>query len=303
MNLRTVLIATLLLQPSVFFAETVTEIYPGKRIRYEQISQKSNLFFKVYLNTIIDNNLSFKIIQFDRQKILEKPIFEKVEVVRNKNDQNDAGRRTIKLGETITGDLEERENLLEIGPIASHQFGCLQKIFETDENGILVDRQQIIISLYDDLKHKESELVFSSPEHGRSILKLTRTDLYSLFDVEFKHYKRSHPESLVLDAVWDKKNFTPGQIAEITLSVKNTAKTEKPGDTFLVLGRSMSRWPWLDGKMFYFGNFTPGVEKKITRLFKIPDGIPPGAYYLRIGLRDYSGEKLQIPIVLQIIGA
>ncbi len=243
MNLRTLFIAALLLHPSVLFAENVIEIYPGKRIRHEQVSQKSNLFFKVELNSIIDNNLSFAITQFDRQIIFEKPIYEKAEVVRDKDDQNDAGRRTVILGETITGDIEERENLLEIGPIVSEQFECLQEIFETNENGVLIDRQQIIISLYDDLKHKESELVFSNPKHGSGTLKLTHMNVYNLFNVEFKNYKRSHPESLAFAAAWDKDRFTPNQIAQLTLSVKSVAETEKSGDTFLVLGRSMSRWP------------------------------------------------------------
>ena len=90
-----------------------------------------------------------------------------------------------------------------------------------------------------------------------------------------------------------------GDTAKLYLTVKNEGEQ---GNIYRILARSISRWHWLDGKMYYVGDLKPGEEKQLVRIFRIPENVEAGKYYLRIGFNDHSGLKPQLPLTIQIQG-
>jgi hypothetical protein len=279
------------------FSEYEQEIYPGKLIRFETISKKSNPFIKVKLNGIIDSKIAFEFRQWDHQFFEEKPIYEKMLVLKNSKDVNNPGIRRFVHGEFIEGPIVERTESVDLGPLVFEDFKYLGSIATTDRNGILRDARQILFSRFDYLKQRSIALQFASVKHGNYDLELTRSDLYELLEMDYDKPKRSHPQNLTYEATWYGASFSPGTTAGLSIVVRNSGSS---GEVSLVLARSMSRWSWLDGKMFYFGTLLPGQEKHFVRLFQIPEDIEEGTYYLRVGLRDYSGTKLQLPLVMNV---
>ena len=106
----------------VCYSEQITEIYPGSLINRELIAVHSNPFIVVTFIGTMNGQLAFEFEEFDRRVFEERAIYEKLKVVRQKGDPNDPGLRQHVPGETITGEIEKREEIIKIGPVARKNF-------------------------------------------------------------------------------------------------------------------------------------------------------------------------------------
>ena len=276
----------------------VTEIYPGSLLKKELTAIHSNPFIKVRFWGILDGELAFEFKEFDRLIFEEKPIFEKLKVVREKDDFNDSGQQELIPGETIMGQPEIREEIIELGPLVQENFRYFDVIYRTDNNGILVDREQVILGQFENLRDQSVRIQFKSDTVKIPELELTRKELYSQFGIRYDIVKKSHPENLKFEARWNKSSYAPGEVAELDIIVENSGNPEE--NIFRLLARSISRWPWLDGKMYYLGDLKAGEKKQLLRIFRIPINIPHGFYCMRIGFNDHSGAKPQLPLTIEI---
>ena len=143
---------------------------------------------------------------------------------------------------------------------------------------------------FDDLKKQSAKILFSNSDGESLELELTRREVYEYLEIMFGRLERSYPSGLEFDVRWDRAKYNRGDIGKATVRVRNSGSE---GNILRVLGRSTSRWPWLDGKMYYFGDLKPDEEKVRERLFAFPRDAAPGVYYLRIGFSEHSGVKPQ----------
>ena len=277
--------------------EQITEIYPGSLIKRELVAVHSNPFVVVSFFGILDGRLSFAFKAFDRRVFEETPVYEKLKVVREREDLNDSGLRSLVPGEYITGAVEKREEIEKIGPVSFENFQYFGVTSRTDRKGILVDDQQVVLSQFENLRRLSVLIKFESKEYGVLELNLSRSELYDELGIHYGTTQKSHPENLKFEANWGSNLYTPGSTAKLFLTVANTGDV---GDIYRVLARSISRWHWLDGKMYYIGDLKPGEEKQLMRILRIPDNVLPGTYYLRIGFNDHSGSKPQLPLTIDI---
>ena len=277
--------------------EQITEIYRGSLIKRELIEVNSNPFITVSFLGTLDGQLAFIFKEFDRLVFHEKPIYEKLKVVREKGDFNDTGLRRLVPGEYIVGDLEQREEIKEVGPISLKQFQYFDVTSRTNTDGILLDDQQMILAQFENLRERSVAIKFESEEQEILELELTRNELNEKLGIHYGTAQRSHPDNLKFEANWKNGYYAPGDVANLYLTAKNGGIQ---GDVYRILARSISRWHWLDGKMFYVGDLKPGEEKQLMRIFRIPEDIEEGRYWLRIGFNDHSGGKPQLSLTIEI---
>ena len=280
------------------YAEQVTDVYPGSLLKKELTAIHSNPFVRVSFWGLRDGELAFEFKEFDRLIFEEKPVYEKLKVVREKGDLNDSGQRDLIPGEYIVGPTEKREEIREIGPVALESFRYFGVITRTDSNGILVDSQQVILAQFENLREQSARIQFKSETHEPLELELTRRELYSKLGIRYDIIKKSHPENLKFEARWDQTSYAPGDSAELDIMVENSGKNSE--NIFRLLARSVSRWPWLDGKMYYIGDLKPGEKKQLMRIFRIPKDAQLGLFCMRIGFNDHSGAKPQLPLTIEI---
>ncbi len=278
-------------------AETMVQIYPGKLLRTERLSSEQSRYLEAKFIGIRDNNLAFEILEFERVLITELPIYEKVKVTRQRNNNDDRGVREPIAGEFIEGEPEEREEIHDVGPASNVAFTVLDHPYTANENGIVIDTDQIILEQFEDRKVRGLSLMFANAELGLCVTELSRTELYEHFGIDFSSTRPSHPEHISLQGEWDRESYAPGDTARLTVHVGNTSASL---GIYRVLGMSMSRWPWLDSRIFYVGNVQPSLTQTFTRIFRVPGTASAGRYYLRVGFNDYSGSKPQLPLSIVV---
>lgn len=301
--IRRVLPALLLIAAAAQ-ANDVEEIYRGRLVRSEEISRQSNPFLRGRFLGMIDNRLAFQITQYDRVEIFSRPIYEKVIVRRQANNPNDAGFRTVIPNEFVEGEPVRREEVAELEPIANVPFRYKGNATEeaeyqvrSNQNGVLLDVNEAIMSQFEDLRNASTVILFQTESLGSCQVELTRADFNEKLGIHYEYRKASQPQNLKAFAEWDKAIYQPGDTAVLTLHLKNQGSE---GEVVRLLSRSMSRWDWLDGKMFYLGDIAPGDQKSFSRQFKVPANAATGTYYLRAGFNDISGAKPQLPLTLRV---
>jgi hypothetical protein len=291
--------AVALLAASGLSAKQVTEEYPGELLREEVLETKVlGRHLRVDFVGLQEGDLTFRIHGLEEQSVRYRPIHQKILISRQADDANDRGERFVVPGEVVATNPEQRNETLDMGPVADAEFDIRGTLFRTDGQGILRDRQQVLLAAFDDLRFEGLDVALHTDTFGEGRLVLTREQLRAAFDVHFRYRGQSHPDRLQAVAEWDRDQYAPGDIARLKLTVSNTGEQ---GDVLLVLGgRSISRWPWLDGKMFYLGKLPPGEQRVLSRRFTVPADAAAGRYYLRLGFNDYSGRKPQVPVSLAI---
>lgn len=291
---RALVIMICLVQLSGVDAATIEEFYPGNVLRTEVLQRDSHHYIEAKVVGFRDGVLAMKIEQFDRQVIRERDIHEKVRIVRT--DDSTRGTREIIADQVIAGNSREREERILVGPVRNTEFQYLGGRAVTDDDGILRDHDQAILSLFEQRRSKVARLQFASPDAGICEFELTRNKLDELLGITFDHRSgRSCPSKLELSSQWDKPFYRPGDRARLTVTAQHNEQTCNVAQ---LQGLSMSRSTWLDGKMYYFGDILAGTPRSFTRVFFIPKDAPEGVYYQRIGLRDYSGAKPQLSVQL-----
>jgi hypothetical protein len=294
-NIVIVLLATSTLTAS---AREVREIFRGKKLSEEQLGTKTTeRFMDAWFSGVIDGDLTFLVTVKERRVTSIRPIYEKVRITRENSDPTDSGVREVLVGQTVKGDVEERQRVVDLGPVKYTAFSYLGTTQRTDVNGLLTDKEQTILKQFDNLDFDQLS-VEATAKSGTIQLKLTRERLYEKYDVQFGFKGQTTPVNLKTTAEWDRSQYAAGDAATLVVTAENAGES---GDLVLLRGgRSVSRWDWLDGQMFYFGHLAPNDKRTFVRQFIIPKDAKPGYYHLRVGFSERSGEKPQLPLYIRV---
>jgi hypothetical protein len=77
----------------------------------------------------------------------------------------------------------------------------------------------------------------------------------------------------------------PGDVVKVTVTASNDGSRQISS----LMGRTFSREPWANGRMFYFGGLKPGEKRSFTRLFTVPADIAAEACFVTVGFWDLLG--------------
>ena len=277
--------------------ELSREEYRGKKIREVEVSRQNNPYILATFLGAEEGLLMFELHQYDRLEIFSKAIYEKIIVISQKDDPNDPGIRELVPNEFIQGTPHLRVEKADLGPIADTTFALNGQRLTTDAHGILFDNEEWVLSKFEDLKTKSIPILFTNPERGSAEFELTRSEFNSKLGISYTYTAPSHARGLRSKAEWDKESYVAGDTAVLKVTIGNV---DRSGSIYRLLARSMSRWTWLDGKMFYFGDVESGERMTFKRTFHIPRDVHSGTYYQRVGFNDISGEKPQLSVTLEV---
>ncbi|MFM1548279.1 MAG: hypothetical protein ACKJSG_02690 [Lentisphaeria bacterium] len=293
-----ILVSGLGMVPAISAAE-VSQAYRGDLLHKEHVATESNPFITAEFLGLREGNLAFLFRRMDLQVIRERPIYQKVMVTRNDDDMQSSGIRIVVPGETLEGPIESRQQRAELGllPDASVQFEGISA--RTNRNGVFIDNDQTVLAIFDDLKVNRHAFTITNLRHGNCEVELTRLEMYKKLDIDYDETRSSHADQLVGEVEWNRSSYRAGDVAVLSLKVTNGSKD---GEIYRLLGRTVSRWPWLDGKMFYIGDLGPGESRVASRRLVVPEDLPEdlAVLYLRIGFNDLTGGKPQVPATVHL---
>ena len=293
------LVSSLGMAPATWAAE-VSQAYRGDFLRNERVATENNPFIAAEFIGLRESNLAFLFRRMDLQVIRERPIYQKVMVTRNDDDMQSPGIRIVVPGETLEGPVESRQERVELGLLADAfvQFDGISG--RTNRDGVFIDSDQTILAIFDNLKVNRHTFTIANLRHGTCKIELTRLEMNEKLGINYANTRSSHADDqLVGEVEWDRSNYRAGDVAVLSLKVTNDSKA---GGIYRLLGRSVSRWPWLDGKMFYIGDLEPTESRVVSRHLVVPDDLPEdlAVLYLRIGFCDLTGGKPQGPAIVRL---
>ncbi len=293
-----ILVSSLGMVPAIWAAE-VSQAYRGDLLGKERVATESNPFINAEFIGLREGNLAFLFRRMDLQVILERPIYQKVMVTRNDDDMQSTGIRIVVPGETLEGPVESRQENVELGLLAdaSVQFDGMSG--RTNREGVFIDSDQTILAIFDNLKVNRHTFIITNLRHGNCKVELTRLEMYAKLDIDYDETRSSHADQLVGEVEWDRSSYRAGDVAVFSLKVTNGSKAE---GIYRLLGRTVSRWPWLDGKMLYIGDLEPAESRVVFRRLIVPDDLPDdlAVLHLRIGFNDLTGGKPQLPAIVRL---
>ncbi len=283
-------------------AAEVTQFYPGKLLRKEVVTRETSVLPEVTLSGCEKSVLALLFTWREREVIIEKPFYEKVALITDDRNPHDPGIHEVLTGEYIAGKLEQRETIAEKGPIIGQDMSYLGVQGTTDALGKLTDDRQVIMQLFDDLWLRHTPVRFYSPGKSPEIitLEITRAQFNEKMGLNYPAAEKSHAKKLDLGVKWERSAYRPGETGKATITATNLGSD---GKIVRIQARSMSRWPWLEGKQFYLGDLGPQEEKSFFRYFHIPEDVPAGDYYLRFGVNEHNGAKPQISSKITVINS
>ena len=123
--------------------------------------------------------------------------------------------------------------------------------------------------------------------------------MYAKLDRNYDETRSSHADQVVGEVEWNRSSYRAGDVAVLSLKVTNVSKAD---GIYRLLGRTVSRWPWLDGKMLYIGDLEPAESRVVSRRLVVPEDLPEdlAALHLRIGFNDLTGGKPQLPAIVRL---
>lgn len=280
-------------------AGTLIEEYRGDLIERKALGTESYPYIKPQFVGLQKGNIAFVLQRMDLRVISEQPIYQKIVVTRDSGDMKEVGHRQLVRGEVVKGPVEAREEIITLGPLPRQRIRYDDVTVETDDNGMFIDVDQEILSKFDDLTITRHKFTIHNLKYGDCEVVLTRRDLNEKFGINYEVRETSDVRRLAKTATWDRTSYRRGDVAELTVTLTNEGDT---GGVYRLLGRSVSRWRWLDGKMFYAGDLGPGETLTMVRKFIVPETLPDGLKTLqfRIGFHDLGGAKPQLPVTVSV---
>ena len=293
-----ILVSSLGMVPAIWVASR-TDIYRGDPLDKERVATESNPFIAAEFIGLREGNLAFLFRRMDLQVIRERSIYQKVMVTREDDDMQSPGIRIVVPGETLEGPVELRQELVEVGLLAgaSVQFDGMSG--RTNREGVFIDSDQTILAIFDNLKVNRHTFIITNLRHGNCKVELTRLEMYAKLDIDYDETRSSHADQLVGEVEWDRSSYRAGDVAVLSLKVTNGSEAD---GIYRLLGRTVSRWPWLDGKMLYIGDLEPAESRVVSRRLVVPDDLPAdlAVLHLRIGFNDLDLGKPQVRATVRL---
>jgi hypothetical protein len=156
----------------------------------------------------------------------------------------------------------------------------------TDKDGRVVDAHQRLLAPFDQIAHNSTEIVVTHAAMGEKKIVITRDllkkptsiqkavaedappayDVLESLGLDFTQLRQNGKDGLVISYKVP-ESVKAGETVKITIDIANHGTL--PIGTVLI--RAFSREPWLNGKMFYFGNIQPGKKVSFMRLVTLPE--------------------------------
>ena len=189
-------------------------------------------------------------------------------------------------GELMAGERFTKSEVIDQGPFANETFRIDGIDCTTDKDGRVVDAHQRLLAPFDQLAHNSSEITVIHAAMGEKKIVITRDllkkptaiqkavaedappayDVLESLGLDFTQLRQNGKDGLVISYKVP-ESVKAGETVKITIDIANHGTL--PIGTVLI--RAFSREPWLNGKMFYFGNIAPGKKASFTREAVVPD--------------------------------
>ena len=186
----------------------------------------------------------------------------------------------------MAGERFTKSEVIDQGPFANETFRIDGIDCTTDKDGRVVDAHQRLLAPFDQLAHNSSEITVIHAAMGEKKIVITRDllkkptaiqkavaedappayDVLESLGLDFTQLRQNGKEGLVISYKVP-ESVKAGETVKITIDIANHGT--QPIGTVLI--RAFSREPWLNGKMFYFGNIAPGTKASFTREAVVPD--------------------------------
>ena len=189
-------------------------------------------------------------------------------------------------GELMPGERGTKTETID-GPVfANETFTIEGSEYTTDKNGCLKDLHQKMLGPFDDISRNSYDINIKHAKLGdkkiiitRDLLKKPTTvqkavaedappvyDILASLGLDFTQLRQNGKDGLAISYKVP-ESVKAGQQVAITIDIANHGML--PIGTVLI--RTFSREPWLNGKLFYFGNIAPGKTATFMREFTVPD--------------------------------
>ncbi|NMA20605.1 MAG: hypothetical protein GX927_08495 [Lentisphaerae bacterium] len=313
-----VLLAFMLLHPLA-----AQEKCRGNFLRTEIRKTETREQYDCALKTV---TTSFPCLHFKRQMHFtyhETRIYEALERIVTEGDSNapkTTGSSQYRLlpGEFWEGESSVRTEIKEAGPFVNETFLINGKAMQTDAEGnIFADTQSglDILEFFDNLNTRQLDLEIEHVMLGTRKLTLFRTmprraktdeknldedttnDILVAFNLDF-YQRMTEPErqKLKVEYFLNTPEIEPGKPFTMIIKVSNQGAR----DTSCLIGRTFSREPWLNGKLFYFGAIAPGATQIFSRTFQPDAGLKVDRCFAALAFSDSWGELPQHQLNLKI---
>lgn len=287
----------------IAFAEGVKR--RGKYVRTDVVDTEKTEVFAVRLKKCEGAFLQFEFRKRLKLKLHEVRMYETIEEIVHLNNGGDGITPTasseyrIILGEFMEGEHSERIEYKDDGPLKLEAFKLNDQTYSTDINGIWIDDDQTVLSMFDDLRSKPVELVFSHQKYGTANIILSRNiiareaevmpgveapeqgDVLEKLGMNFTQLRQSVSDGLSVNVIAPSL-ARPGEIVPVTVEVKNSGLRSCSN----LIGRSFSSVSGMEGKLFYYGVVLPGQTRTFSRLMTVQPGA--GICFCRVGF--WSGQ-------------
>jgi hypothetical protein len=166
---------------------------------------------------------------------------------------------------------------------------------KTGPAGIYVDREGLILRPFDDLSCNAAQFALSHKKFGELLLPITREELLAALQVNRLQPKRTATDGVIVE-VECPAAIRSGTQFEIGLTVTNRG----PRPAGRVLGRTISRHTWLNGRVFYIGTLSAGQKQSFRRRFRVPERLAGDNVYGTLGVWNILGPMPGKNVLLSI---
>ena len=288
--------------------------------------KKGNLVKKLKICLVLSKATgqpSFQLLMQDEQEVIETRVYEALirKAVNNENRGPGSYEYRLLPGECVYGEESVRTVQLPPKPLANTSVRINAMEFVTDEEGIVQDsdmRLRILDSL-DTLRRRTMDFIVEVPGMPSQLYTVFRTmpqrrdydeklldepaeqDILQCYHLNFRQ-SLMQPEQNELECSVESEQISgllrTGEWFPITVVVANHGTRQ----TSCLLGRTFSRIPGLNGKLFYFGAIAPGSTARFTRYFKIAPEELVNQAFVEVRFSDsWSTLKQRIPFDLRFV--
>lgn len=275
--------------------------YPGRIVGHRVVSTDEHRAFSVKLSPSPDWRARLKFHDLRLLTIHEVPVHEKMlEYKIDESGDRSGLHHEVVPDEFIEGPEEVRNETKTVGPLTRCALTLDGQAIRTGPDGVYVDDQEYLLSLFDVPFRKEVRLVLHCAGRNDVALRITRQELLASLGVDSSQ-GRAGPRKKLRFQVEVPSTLRAGETGTVRVKAENHESTPVWG----VDVRLFSATPWLGGKSFYFGRIDPGGVRVFERRLRAPGDAQPGIYYALLAFMDWLGpnKDKNVPIALRVLPA
>ena len=266
---------------------------------------------------------TFQLLLQEEKEITEVRVYETLlrNYVANANNGQGAYEYRLLPGEYTYGEESVHVLKMPMKPLKNSPVKINGTIYATDNDGCVRDPEMKlnVLDALDGLERRTMDFIVEVPELPMQVFTIYRTmpqrrdydeklldepsrqDILVCYGLDFKQ-SLLQPEQDGLEFAFEPNRIPDlvrtGEFFPVTIQVVNHGTRQ----TSCLLGRSFSRIPGLNGKLFYFGAVAPGATARFTRYFKIAPEERVNHAFVEIRFSDSWGIlKQHLPLDFRFV--